>query len=172
MRAERKKVWQEWGLESPFLILRLVHGERNIMVLVVPSWDDARWLCQDSSWEHLPASYCPVVITVHFSKAAFSVIPDHVHFYISTFVLFPTPVNFPNPISGILICSITSVTVYMGVFYCGALTALFLRSRMFKMWLKSLLTSWSHILYFSFEVQLYMWLISHDLPTIDSYSIV
>lgn len=75
-------------MESPFLILRLVHGELNIMVLVVPYWDDARWLCRDSSWEHLPASYCPVVIAVYISKAAFSGIPDHVHFHISTFVLF------------------------------------------------------------------------------------
>lgn len=88
VRAERKKVWQEWGLESPFLILRLVHSELNIMVLVVPSWDDARWLCQDCCWEHLSASCCPVVIAVHISKAAFSVIPVHVHFYIFTFVLF------------------------------------------------------------------------------------
>lgn len=75
-------------LESPFLILRLVHSELNIIVLVVPSWDDARWLCQDSRWEHLLASCCPVLITVHISKAAFSVIPDRIHFYISTLVLF------------------------------------------------------------------------------------
>lgn len=31
MRAEIKKVWQEQGLASPFLNLRLVHGELNIM---------------------------------------------------------------------------------------------------------------------------------------------
>lgn len=56
--------------------------------LSVPSWDDARCLCQDSSWEHLPASYCPIVIAVYISKPAFSGIPDHVHFHISTVMLF------------------------------------------------------------------------------------
>ena len=108
-------------MESPFLILRLVHGELKIMVLVVPYWDDARWLCRDSSWEHLPASYCPVVIAVYISKAAFSGIPDHVHFHISTFVLFFFSINFPSPICGIQICGVTSVAVYMGVFYFCAL---------------------------------------------------
>lgn len=47
MRAEIKKVWQERGLASLFLNLRLVHGELNIMVQVVQSWVMiARWLYQ------------------------------------------------------------------------------------------------------------------------------
>lgn len=42
VRAEIKKVWQEWGSASPFLILRLVRGELNIMALLIQPWDDAR----------------------------------------------------------------------------------------------------------------------------------
>lgn len=40
MRAERRKVWQEYGVASPLLILRLVHGELNIIVSAVQSWLD------------------------------------------------------------------------------------------------------------------------------------
>lgn len=81
MRAEIRKAWQERGLASPLLISSSVHGELNIMVLVVQSWGDTCWVAMpDGSWECPPASSSdrPVVITVHISKVAFSVIPDHV----------------------------------------------------------------------------------------------
>lgn len=81
MRAEVRKAWPERGLASPLLIARWIHGELNIMVLVVQSWGDACWVAMpDGGWECPPASFCdcPVVITVHVSKVSFSVIPGHV----------------------------------------------------------------------------------------------